>query len=83
MNTSSGAFLACVHIILGINHRCDCALLLPTIFLPGRLLDIVHADQKLYLVFEFLDVDLKRYMEHASTGNVPLTLDITKVSYFI
>ncbi|KAF8197097.1 kinase-like domain-containing protein [Pholiota molesta] len=31
-----------------------------------RLLDIVHADQKLYLVFEFLDVDLKRYIE---TGN--------------
>jgi cyclin-dependent kinase len=43
-----------------------------------RLLDIVHADQKLYLVFEFLDVDLKRYMEHASAGGTPLTLDITK-----
>ncbi|KAL9708832.1 Cyclin-dependent kinase catalytic subunit [Leucoagaricus gongylophorus] len=28
-----------------------------------RLLDIVHAEQKLYLVFEFLDVDLKRYIE--------------------
>jgi len=28
-----------------------------------KLLDIVHADQKLYLVFEFLDVDLKRYIE--------------------
>lgn len=26
------------------------------------LLDIVHADSKLYLVFEFLDVDLKRYV---------------------
>jgi len=43
-----------------------------------RLLDIVHADQKLYLVFEFLDVDLKRYMEHASASGIPLTLDITK-----
>jgi len=43
-----------------------------------KLLDIVHADQKLYLVFEFLDVDLKRYMEHASAGGSPLTLDITK-----
>ncbi|TFY60216.1 hypothetical protein EVJ58_g5294 [Rhodofomes roseus] len=32
----------------------------------SRLLDIVHADAKLYLVFEFLDVDLKRYMEHAN-----------------
>jgi cyclin-dependent kinase len=29
-----------------------------------RLLNIVHADgHKLYLVFEFLDVDLKKYME--------------------
>ena len=29
-----------------------------------RLLNIVHADgQKLYLVFEFLDLDLKKYME--------------------
>ncbi|KAF8750461.1 Pkinase protein [Rhizoctonia solani] len=26
------------------------------------LLDIVHADSKLYLVFEFLDMDLKRYI---------------------
>ncbi|KAJ1930189.1 Cyclin-dependent kinase catalytic subunit [Tieghemiomyces parasiticus] len=28
-----------------------------------RLLDIVHSEAKLYLVFEFLDLDLKRYME--------------------
>lgn len=28
-----------------------------------RLLDIVHSDSKLYLVFEFLDLDLKRYMD--------------------
>lgn len=28
-----------------------------------RLLDIVHSDAKLYLVFEFLDLDLKRYMD--------------------
>lgn len=29
----------------------------------ARLLDIVHSDQKLYLVMEFLDLDLKRYMD--------------------
>lgn len=29
----------------------------------NRLLDIVHAEAKLYLVFEFLDMDLKRYMD--------------------
>jgi len=29
-----------------------------------RLLNIVHADgHKLYLVFEYLDLDLKKYME--------------------
>ena len=28
-----------------------------------RLLNIVHSDTKLYLVFEFLDMDLKRYMD--------------------
>lgn len=27
------------------------------------LLEIVHADSKLFLVFEFLDMDLKKYME--------------------
>jgi hypothetical protein len=47
-----------------------------------RLLDIVHADQKLYLVFEFLDVDLKRFMEQCnSTGG--MTMDLVKVSYFV
>lgn len=30
-----------------------------------RLLEIVHADQKLYLVFEFLDMDLKVFLETA------------------
>jgi cyclin-dependent kinase 2 len=28
-----------------------------------RLQDVVHADAKLYLVFEFLDLDLKRHMD--------------------
>jgi serine/threonine protein kinase len=27
------------------------------------LLDVLHNDSKLYLVFEFLDLDLKRYMD--------------------
>jgi cyclin-dependent kinase len=33
-----------------------------------RLMDIVHADAKLYLVFEFLDLDLKRYMDSVNKG---------------
>ncbi|KAH8105342.1 Pkinase-domain-containing protein [Cristinia sonorae] len=43
-----------------------------------RLLDIVHADQKLYLVFEFLDVDLKRYMDNGNKSGNPLSLEIVK-----
>ncbi|KAF9530825.1 Pkinase-domain-containing protein [Crepidotus variabilis] len=43
-----------------------------------RLLDIVHADQKLYLVFEFLDVDLKRYMETGNQNGKPITAPIVK-----
>ncbi|KII90384.1 hypothetical protein PLICRDRAFT_38903 [Plicaturopsis crispa FD-325 SS-3] len=43
-----------------------------------RLLDIVHADQKLYLVCEFLNVDLKRYMESATATNVPMSATIVK-----
>jgi hypothetical protein len=44
------------------------------------LLDIVHAEQKLYLVFEFLDVDLKRYMENANSAGTPIAIGIVKVS---
>ncbi|PPQ65065.1 hypothetical protein CVT26_015761 [Gymnopilus dilepis] len=43
-----------------------------------RLLDIVHADQKLYLVFEFLDVDLKRYIETGNQNRNPIQADIVK-----
>jgi len=43
-----------------------------------RLLDIVHADQKLYLVFEFLDVDLKRYIENGNRNHCPIQLDVVK-----
>jgi len=31
-----------------------------------KLIDVVHSDAKLYLVFEFLDRDLKRYMDSVS-----------------
>ena len=44
------------------------------------LLDIVHSDTKLYPVFEFLDVDLKRYMENANKSGNPISLDLVKVS---
>lgn len=33
---------------------------------PRRLLDVIHSDARLCLVFEFLDLDLKKYMDAAS-----------------
>jgi len=41
-----------------------------------RLLDIVHGEAKLYLVMEFLDMDLKRYME--SVGSDGLGVDVIR-----
>ncbi|KAJ1722094.1 Cyclin-dependent kinase catalytic subunit [Coemansia erecta] len=35
-----------------------------------RLLDIVYNDAKLYLVFEFLDLDLKKYMDSVGSGGL-------------
>ncbi|KAF6752707.1 kinase-like domain-containing protein [Ephemerocybe angulata] len=43
-----------------------------------QLLDIVHADQKLYLVFEFLEGDLKRYIETGNQNRTPITPAIVK-----
>jgi hypothetical protein len=48
-----------------------------------RLLDIVHSDQKLYLVFEFLDMDLKKYMDTHGDNKTGLGPVIVKVSPLI
>jgi hypothetical protein len=48
--------------------------------IPQRLLDIVHSDTKLYLVFEYLDLDLKRYMDKVGDGE-GMGPDIVKVSF--
>ena len=42
----------------------------------------MHADQKLYLVMEFLDVDLKRYIEAGNASGQPLSLELSKVRSF-
>ncbi|KAM6376909.1 cyclin-dependent kinase 3 isoform 2-T4 [Pluvialis apricaria] len=39
-----------------------------------RLLDVVHSQKKLYLVFEYLNQDLKKYMDSPQTGELPLSL---------
>lgn len=47
-----------------------------------RLLDIVHSEAKLYLVFEFLDMDLKKYMDTIGE-NEGLGLDMVKVNSLV
>jgi len=42
------------------------------------LLDVVNYDNKLYLVFEFLDQDLKKYMDTVSSVTPPLVQSYTK-----
>ncbi|XP_078260408.1 cyclin-dependent kinase 2-like isoform X6 [Rhinoraja longicauda] len=39
-----------------------------------RLLDVIHSEKKLYLVFEFLNQDLKKYMDSAPPTGLPLQL---------
>jgi len=38
------------------------------------LKDVVHAESKLYLVFEFLDQDLKKYMDHVGKKLKPMLI---------
>jgi hypothetical protein len=35
------------------------------------LLDVVHSEAKLYLCFEFLDQDLKHYMDSTGPDGMP------------
>lgn len=45
-----------------------------------RLIDVVHNDSKLYLVFEFLDLDLKRYMDSVKQeGFTPLHVKVISI----
>uniref|UniRef100_A0A9L0I8X6 cyclin-dependent kinase n=1 Tax=Equus asinus TaxID=9793 RepID=A0A9L0I8X6_EQUAS len=39
-----------------------------------RLLDVVHSEKKLYLVFEFLSQDLKKYMDSTPASELPTHL---------
>lgn len=44
-----------------------------------RLLDTLHYEAKLYLVFEFVDGDLKRYQETMNAARTPLSVELIKV----
>ncbi|XP_075758045.1 cyclin-dependent kinase 2 isoform X2 [Pelodiscus sinensis] len=39
-----------------------------------KLLDVIHTENKLYLVFEFLHQDLKKFMDSSSVSGIPLPL---------
>ncbi|XP_064584956.1 cyclin-dependent kinase 3 [Zonotrichia leucophrys gambelii] len=39
-----------------------------------RLLDVIHSQKKLYMVFEYLNQDLKKYMDSCQAGELPLSL---------
>ncbi|CAD6884560.1 unnamed protein product [Tilletia controversa] len=43
-----------------------------------RLYDVIHQDSTLYLVFEFLDLDLKAYMEKVSSNPEGMNADIVR-----
>ena len=45
-----------------------------------RLFDIIHQESKLYLVFEFLDLDLKKYMDNVAGQADGLGPEIVRVS---
>lgn len=51
------------------------------LFYYHRLLDVVHSNNKLYLVFEFLDQDLKKYMDNVSLSPQLVKVAISK--YFL
>lgn len=39
--------------------------------LPRRLKEVVYSERQLYLVFEWIDKDLKKYMDAVPTGLEP------------
>lgn len=46
-----------------------------------RLLDVIHTENKLYLVFEFLHQDLKKFMDASALTGIPLPLIKVSLSH--
>ena len=47
----------------------------------SRLEDVVHSDKKLYLVFEYLDLDLKKHMDsHPTFGTDHRLVKVCEIS---
>ncbi|CCE62334.1 hypothetical protein TPHA_0C01780 [Tetrapisispora phaffii CBS 4417] len=47
-----------------------------------RLYDVIHTENKLTLVFEYMDKDLKNYMDSRTSGNSTRGLELSLVKYF-
>lgn len=47
-----------------------------------RLFDVIHTENKLTLVFEFMDNDLKKFMDNRNKGNAHKGLEMDLVKYF-
>ena len=65
--TLSGLYLPILFIYILAIHCPKCTLY------PGRhsLLEVLHCDRKLFLVFEYLDYDLKKFMDHNAPSGIP------------
>lgn len=55
-------------------------------FSPSRLEDVLMQENKLYLVFEFLSMDLKKYLDSIPAGNfmdpMLVKVNIVKKNFF-
>lgn len=47
-----------------------------------RLYDVIHTENKLTLVFEFMDNDLKKFMDSRTEKDMPRSLELSLVKYF-
>lgn len=44
------------------------AIMVPPLCSPERLLDVLMQESRLYLIFEFLSMDLKKYLDSIPSG---------------
>lgn len=77
----------CISLILFLSNKTffsfslslDVQIWIPVFFKTiFRLLDVVHSEMKLYLVFEYLNQDLKKYMDSCPSSGI--TSSLIKVS---
>jgi hypothetical protein len=70
-------FVCCFCLTLNTGKESKATLVEISVHVVFRLLDVIHEEMKLYLMFEYLDRDLKKYMDNAPPDGIPL--DLVKV----